>query len=263
MPTAESERHADEHELLVSELGRITSELAAERRLTAMVAHDLATPVQVIIGLGELILDDEDLPRGLRTRVEQILRSADNVAALVGDLRLGLSPSQSTHLDLEAGDLVEVVAGLVDRSRVLAATKEMRLELEIDLALGPCTVAFDQPRLERALTNLVGNAIKFGPSRTTVLVGVERLGDVVRVTVRDEGPGVDAASSEVIFDVFHREERTAHLPGLGLGLYISRQIIEAHGGSVSVETAAPAGAAFVVHLPVAEAERYRGPLREN
>jgi len=128
----------------------------------------------------------------------------------------------------------------------------MRLLLLIDQAdeLG-CWIEGDAVRLERALVNVLGNAIKFAPERSTVSVALDRGVDQAEISVQDQGPGISDDGVARIFEPFQREEQTAHLPGQGLGLFITKQIIESHGGSVTVDAEDGRGSTFLIQVPLA------------
>lgn len=239
------------HDLLLRELGRINSELAAQRRLSAMVAHDLATPTQVILGLSEVLVDHPGLAPDLRSRIEQLHRSALTLSSLVGDLGRGMAIDTHTSLELRRLELNDLVGSVADRSRLVADAKNMSIVFR---ASGPgedCWVDADEARLDRALSNLIGNAVKFSPDGSSVAVGVRRERQYGLITVSDEGPGISAEGKSRIFEVFHREAGTAHLPGLGLGLHITREIAEGHGGHIEVDSEPGRGATFALRIPLA------------
>jgi signal transduction histidine kinase len=109
----------------------------------------------------------------------------------------------------------------------------------------------DSVKLERALANLLGNAIKFSPPRSMLTVTLEWGATQARLSIEDEGPGISKEGHDRIFEVFHREADDDHLPGLGLGLYIAKQIVLSHGGTITVQSELGQGATFVVQLPIA------------
>jgi signal transduction histidine kinase len=239
----------DGHELLSRELGRISDELASQRRLNAMTVHDLSSPAQVILGLSEVLLEHQVLEPMVRKQLEQLHRSAVTMTALITDLSHGFSLDDTESLELERLDLAELVASVVERTRVLADAKNMKLVLFA--AEHGCWVDGDSVRLERALVNLLGNAIKFSPPGSSISVSLDRGRHFARLSVHDEGPGISEEGKARIFEVFQREEETAHLPGLGLGLFITKQIAESHGGTVSVESEHGHGATFLLQVPLA------------
>jgi hypothetical protein len=114
---------------------------------------------------------------------------------------------------------------------------------------GPLEGRWDRLRVEQVLTNLIANAIKYA-SGAPIEIGVERRGDDVMLEVRDHGPGLADTDFPRIFDRFERAASTRHYGGLGLGLYVARQIAEAHGGDIAVLNAPGGGASFTVRLPL-------------
>jgi signal transduction histidine kinase len=238
------------HEFLMTELGRMNSELEAQRRLCAEVVHDLSNPVQVVLGLAELLVEHPTLDPVVRQRVSQLHRSAQTMSALVGDLAQGYSLGDHDRLSRERIELADLVTSVVDRSRLLAETKRIGILLDVHVA-GECWIDADPSKIERALSNLVGNAVKFSPEGSSVTVSLTWDLRQAHVGVEDEGPGISREGQARVFEVFHREPTTAHLPGLGLGLFITRQIAEGHGGDVEVESQPGRGARFVLSLPLA------------
>ncbi len=240
------------HELLLRELGRINTELASERRMSAITAHDLSNPAQVILGLSELLMEHQSLDPVVRRRLEQMHRSALSLSAMISDMSAGRAVDIGGDPVSARVNLVELVTSVVERTRVLAAAREMRLLLLVDQddELG-CWVEGDAVRLERALVNLLGNAIKFAPPRSTVSVALDRGVAQAKISVHDQGPGISDEGMARIFELFHREEPTSHLPGQGLGLFITKQIIESHGGSISVDSQPGSGSTFLIQVPLA------------
>jgi signal transduction histidine kinase len=117
---------------------------------------------------------------------------------------------------------------------------------------GPLTGRWDRLRLEQVVTNLLSNALKYGPGKP-IQVRLEAAGELARLTVRDEGIGIEPECLSRIFEKFERAVSGRHYGGLGLGLYITRQIVSALGGRVAVESRPQQGAVFTVELPL------RGP----
>ena len=113
------------HELLLRELGRINTELALQRRESAMTAHDLASPAQVILGLSEILLDHQNLDPLVRRRIEQVHRSAVTMSTLISDLSNGLALDDRANLETRRLSLGELVSSVVDRTRLLADAKDM------------------------------------------------------------------------------------------------------------------------------------------
>ena len=238
-------------ELLLHELGRINSELALHRRESAMTAHDLASPAQVILGLSEILLEHQNLDPLVRRRIEQVHRSAVTMSALISDLSSGLALNDQANLETRWLSFGELVTSVVDRTRLLAEVKDMDVLYIRQSGGRGCWVDGDSVKLERALANLLGNAIKFSPQRSMVAVTLDWGATHARLSVEDQGPGISNDGHDRIFEVFHREADNAHLPGLGLGLYIAKQIVESHGGTIRVQSEPGQGATFEVQLPLA------------
>lgn len=251
------------HEQLIHELGQARSELATQHQLSGMTVHDLCAPAQVILGLSELLLEQPSLDPVVRRRLEQMHRSAMTMGAMITDLSAGLSaapaagsvPERLGSAPHERVNLAELVTSVVERTRVLASEKSLRVLLLVDrMDEQGCWVAGDAVKLERALVNLLGNAIKFSPPRSTISVALDRGVEHAKVAVGDQGPGITAEGRARIFEAYHREESTAHLPGQGLGLFITKQIVESHGGTLGVDSPPGCGATFLMQIPLA-AER--------
>lgn len=263
MPTGESDaRH------LITELSRINSELVTRQRDLAseaaqvatqrerltqhlgMTAHDLKNPLQLVLSLAEILESDPDLSARQRDVVARISRSAQSMRAIVDNLTEGVIAPAAGLQDPAPVDLRDLAESVVGRYQLLTARRDLRVVLDVphpDVAL---VVQGEVVRLERVLDNLVGNAAKFSPDGRTVTVRLERDGADAVIRVIDEGPGIDPGRHEAVFALFHREEGTAHVPGVGLGLAIVRQLVDLHGGSVDLDSALGHGATFVVRLPL-------------
>jgi two-component system sensor histidine kinase MprB len=212
-------------------LGSLDESQRAQQQLIADASHELRTPLTAHRANVEL-LARTDLPAERRQRVlGAAVRGIDELSTLVGDLiqaaRNGKSVDARTPLALD-----ELVAAAVERARHRAP------ELRFETRLEPCPVVGARSRLERAVDNVLDNAVKWSPPAGTVEV---RLVDGT-LTVRDHGPGIDEADLPHVFDRFYRSAEARALPGSGLGLAIVKQTVEDHGGSVAVSNAEGGGA---------------------
>ena len=228
------------------------------RDFVANVSHELKTPIASIKGFVETLLDGAgDDPADQRRFLSIIARQADRLASIIEDL-LALSrieqsegtgnlPRESVLMaDLLSAVTVDCLPRAGDRSIQLDVSCDPHIEAEINA-----------PLLEQALINLVDNAIKSSePGRTVwITVGVEALaaegGGAVVVTVRDEGCGIDAEHLPRLFERFYRVDkaRSRKLGGTGLGLSIVKHIVQAHGGTVAVESEPGVGSTFTIRLP--------------
>ncbi|XXX82648.1 ATP-binding sensor histidine kinase [Sorangium sp. So ce134] len=195
-------------------------------------------------------------PQAMGRKVDRALRQAARLTRLHNEL-LDVSRNQADRLSLE---VVQVDLG--------AVVNDVIARLKLDLARAGCSVSlrdsgrivglWDRARIDQIVTNLLANAMKFGAGKPVEIVVSEEAG-TARLAVMDQGIGIDPARQEQIFERFGRAVSDRHYGGLGLGLYISRRIADAHGGSIRVRSAPGAGATFLVELPCAGPPRLGAP----
>ena len=215
-----------------------------QKRLIADAGHELRTPLTSMRTNVELLVADEQsgmLPSGARTEIlGDVAAQLGEFTSLVADL-VQLSRDESSGPVNEPTELADVV----DRAVVRARRRSHAQAFDVDLT--PCTVLGEPDSLERAILNLVDNAIKFSPEGGTVHV---HLADGV-LTVADDGPGIAKEDLPHVFDRFYRSDKSRNTPGTGLGLSIVAHTIAAHGGEVSAANRPKGGAVFTVKLPLA------------
>lgn len=220
----------------------------------AVVSHELRTPLTSIIGYLEL-LEDEDsgkLEPEQRAYLEIVQRSTVRLVELVGDLLLVAEAERGPlALDLKEIDVATLVGNAVESARPASDARGVVLRLEPG-AKG--TVWGDPTRLAQMLDNLVSNAIKFTPEGGRVLVRATEQGGDALIEVVDTGSGIARADHQRVFDPFFRsrEANAKAVPGTGLGLTITKAIVDAHHGTIEVETTPGGGTTFRVWLPVGE-----------
>ena len=232
---------------------RLLSEQRAVRTrddLIAVVSHDLRSPLSSILMQAELMLNTARLRRGNLTPiacgVERIRRSATHMKALIEDLLdLARIEAQRFALHLQSVESRVMVEEALLAASPLAEAKRITLAAEL----------IDSPRLEadperilRVLSNLLGNAIKFTPEGGNITVRAERRGDELLITVVDTGPGIAADQLPHVFERYWKA-RPASQIGAGLGLYIAKGIVEAHGGRIWAESST-GGARLTFTLPL-------------
>jgi signal transduction histidine kinase len=221
--------------------------IAARDEVLAVVSHDLRNPVNRVRLAAELMIETRELSDGAGRTAAMIVRAADEMNRLIGDL-LDVARIEAGRLAVETAETP--LTSLLDRLEEAhaPAAKERRLSWAVERPDAPVTLEIDEGRILQALGNLVGNALKFTPAGGSVRVVTERTSDGVRLGVRDTGPGMDEEQLAHVFDRFW-QARPGDRRGAGLGLAITRGIIEAHGGRVHMESARGAGTTAWVELP--------------
>ncbi|MEO6887425.1 MAG: ATP-binding protein [Ktedonobacteraceae bacterium] len=236
-----------------------------------IAGHELRTPLTAIKGnvqlarrqLGRVLKQETPLPEGLASTIanvqgflERTERQVSMQNRLVSDL-LDISRIQTGRLKLqcEQHDLVALVREVVEDQRLLSPARSIHLDR---LPPGEVPVLADADRLRQVVNNYLSNALKYSETTSPIEVGVERMGTQARVLVRDHGPGLSQADQQRVWERFYRalsvENKSPSAAGLGLGLHISRMIIEQHSGQVGVESEPGTGSTFWFALPLAESE---------
>ncbi|SDD30527.1 HAMP domain-containing sensor histidine kinase [Actinokineospora iranica] len=230
-------------------LGAVAESQERQRRLVADAGHELRTPLTSLRTNLELLLASEapgapTLSAQDRGEIQDDLRAQlDELTQLIGDLvelaREDAAPAVQEHVEL-----VEVIEQALDRARRRATG------VHFDVKLQPWHLVGHAASLERAVLNLLDNAVKFSPPGGTVRVELQPAGDgYAFLQVADAGPGISDADLPHVFDRFYRSEEARTLPGSGLGLAIVKQAAERHGGSVYASRSADGGALMAMRLP--------------
>ena len=218
----------------------------AHHDFVAMTSHDLGSPLTVLRARAQLL---QRRQRYDEESITAILEQTTRMDRLISDLReLSQVESGSLLIQREAVDLAALAQEAVERARTLTTRHAVRLEAP-DL---PLIVAGDRDRLGQVLDNLLGNAVKYSPDGGEIRVTVEAVGGQVYLRVADQGPGIPPDALPRLFERFYRGQPAAGDSGLGLGLYISRMLVEAHRGRIWAASTPGAGSTFTVVLPLAE-----------
>lgn len=237
----------------VTDMQRLES---VRRDFVANVSHELKTPVASIKGFVETLLDGAlDDPANARRFLEIVGRQADRLASIIEDL-LALSRIEQRegagNLPLEATRIADVFSAVIADCGPRADARSIRLDVACSEGI---EADVNPPLLEQAVINLVDNAIKYSDPGRTVWLTAESLpaattGEVV-IQVRDEGSGIEPEHLPRLFERFYRVDkaRSRTLGGTGLGLAIVKHIVQAHGGTVAVESTPGVGSAFAIRLP--------------
>jgi len=231
----------------------LEAQLEQQERWVSDVAHELKTPLTALLLVGDSLSAQVNSRNAVL--VERLQRELRRLQALVGDL-LELSRLENTlprdGLRRSAIDLPELLRQVWAGLRPLAEERRIRLDLQGETAAAPLQVSADASRLHRALLNLLDNAIRFSPDGATIHVTIRQRPGWVRLTVRDEGPGLSEEDSRRLFERFYRGDPSrarSRQGGTGLGLAIVQQIAHAHGGRVQAGNHPAGGALLELLLP--------------
>jgi signal transduction histidine kinase len=211
----------------------LRDELRSRDDALASTVHELRTPLTSVTAYGQVI------SRNLQSALQQL----GQLDRLIGDLRGAARP----ELALGEVDVVRLANESAQRQRLVSSAT-----VDVDVAgQGPFLVVADGGRLAQVLDNVLGNAVKFSPPGSPIDLRVRRNGDEIVISVSDAGPGLSAEDVSRVFERYYRARTTASIaPGLGMGLAVSREIVEAHGGRIWAESEGPGnGSTFNVALP--------------
>jgi len=228
--------------------GEARDAVQLRERILAIVSHDLRGPLSTIDLSASLELENQPPDPDTRKRLAIIIRSAGRMQRMIGDL-LDLARVQSGTLTLERApcDAAELLRASLESHELVANQKS--IAIVEDYNISGILVSCDRERIEQVFANLLGNAIKFCRPGDTISVRGKRDGRWVRYEVEDTGPGIPADALPHVFDPYWSARAHAK-EGLGLGLYICKAIVDAHGGEMWAETKPAGGAIFVVRIPM-------------
>ena len=261
---AESLERAHERRLLEEELRRKNYQLEQQNRaiqeanrlkteFVSMVSHELRTPLTSIQGYAELLLEDDQIAEAQRESLTIVKKNSDRLLGLINDL-LDLSRMEAGKIDLHRTslDLARLIREVAGSLRPLIEAKRQRLRLDLGDAL-PAVWA-DADRVTQILTNLISNAYKYTLVEGSITVAARRDDGFVRVDVSDTGIGLSPEDQAQLFTKFFRaHDRSPQAGGgTGLGLVITRSLVELHGGRITVSSAPGQGSTFTFSLPALE-----------
>jgi two-component system phosphate regulon sensor histidine kinase PhoR len=224
-----------------------------KEEFVASVSHELRTPLTSIIGYVDVLLDDtEDLPEEVRHYLGTVQRNARRLHRLVDDLLSTALQSVASVLDVSPVSVTHLLHLCGLEAAKAATVAGLSFELEDTGSLGELCMSGDAERLSQVFDNLFSNALKYTPRGGRVTGGARHEGDEVVVWVRDNGRGIDTSDVDRVFSKFYRSASVQGdaIPGVGLGLAISKTIVESHGGSISVRSELGQGSTFEVRLPL-------------
>jgi len=253
-----------ERKLAEKEVRRLNEELASRNEkiqdadrlkseFLSNMSHELRTPLHTIIGFSELLTEELKGPLNDNQKrfLDHIRMDSDHLLTLINDL-LDLSKIEAgrLHLQRERLDLADVLQEALSSIGPACATKGIDLTTSVDLP-GPLNA--DRIRLKQILYNLLSNALKFTPEGGRIWVEVKAIEGLAHITVSDSGIGIPQLEHEAVFDKFHQVGATAsgQRQGTGLGLPITKRLVEEHGGSIRLESEPGVGSRFTFTIPLA------------
>jgi signal transduction histidine kinase len=212
-----------------------------------LISHDLRTPLTIIVGHAQLLQGDPDAD-GLRASAAAILRCAQRMNVMIQDL-VDDARREGGELCLRRAPVAMslFITELLHRAGTVIDAARIRVEMPENLP----PVAVDPDRIERVFLNLLTNALKYSPDGCLVRLRAWHENGEVCVAISDEGQGIAAADVPYIFERYHQSHYGRSADGIGLGLFITRMLIEAHGGRIWVESEEGRGSTFTFTLPIA------------
>lgn len=245
-------RSKDELGELAQAFNKMSSELSrsvnARKQMTADIAHELRTPLSLILGHAEAVHDGVLPPT--RENFEIIREEAARLEHLVNDLRtLSLADAGELGMSLQTLEpqrLIQDVASLYQHQ-----AQQKNIALELDAAPHLATIEVDPARMTQVLTNILDNALRHTPVGGRIILAARPAGDSIELSVQDSGPGLPTGDLDRIFERFYRADssRQRNDGGSGLGLAIAKSIVRAHGGQLTAESETGAGLKITVRLP--------------
>jgi two-component system phosphate regulon sensor histidine kinase PhoR len=223
------------------------------REFVANVSHELKTPITAIKGFVETICDGNDCqPEDTERFLKIVLKQANRLNDIVDDLlSLARIEQEDEHkeIELRPGLLAPVLQNCIDAGAMKAKEKDLTLIMQCDQEV---SIAMNARLLEQAVTNLLVNAIKYSHERGEIIIAASRTEAEVVIQVADSGCGIAREHLPRLFERFYRSDkaRSRRLGGTGLGLAIVKHIVQAHGGTASVESELGRGSVFSIRLPV-------------
>jgi len=249
---------AQEHVVQLQEVDRLKSQFLS------MASHELKTPLTTISGYLQMAArraqrrtnrgypNESEWQEDVRADISQnetLNRQTKRLTRLIDEL-LDVSRIESGRVDYQFGpvDLGELAEEVAHRAQMTTSQHDITVTTSTH---GQSSIVADRDHMEQVLSNLLGNAVKYSPDGGPIAVSISPEADCVVLAVQDQGVGVPESEREAIFQLFYRapDSKSRHVGGMGLGLYISREIVRRHGGDIWIESAPDEGSTFFVSLP--------------
>ncbi len=236
-------------------LDRIKNLVSGTRQMNDNIAHDLRSPITRIRGLAEVTLTNAGTVDDYAQMAASSIEECDRLLEMINTmLTISRTEAGVDRRAFEPLDLSAMVDDACTLFQPLAEDKGIALNCNVASA---CLVDGNEPMLQRLLSNLIDNAIKYTGPDGAIDVGVHCNQTSVRITVKDNGPGIPEQDQPRVFHRFFRGDQSRTLGGAGLGLSLAQAIARAHGGHIALESKSGQGAAFIVHLPLSRENNQR------
>lgn len=245
-------KEKNEKEKLLNKLQKLEQ---MRKEFVANVSHELKTPITLIKGFVETLIDNPQTPQEELSKFLKIINThADRLDGIISDL-LSLSrieqDQEINNIEMRTNTLFQILKRAIESCLPAANTNETKLNLTCDKNL---KIEANAALIEQALINLINNAIKYSPEKNIVDITAEKEGEKINITVTDQGPGIPKEHLKYIFQRFYRidKARSRKMGGTGLGLAIVKHIAAAHKGKASVTSTVGKGSHFQITLPMTQ-----------
>lgn len=227
---------------------RLNKAFQAQGDFVANSAHELKTPLAILTTNLETASLSENISDDTKDYIDNAVETINNMNQLIEDLLL-LSSINKNNFEFEKIDLGKLIVEIGNNLKSIASDKDIKLKTEV--ATNEAFMSGQRHLLERAISNIIENAIKYSPAGTTVAVKLNSLKDGYKISISDQGTGIPDKYKDRIFERFFRVDnsRSKKTGGSGLGLAISKDIIELHKGKITVASSTKKGTTFVINLP--------------
>ena len=242
--------------MVVRDISRLKKLEKIKSEFVSIASHQLRTPLTGIKWFSELLLNDRDttLSNHQRDYLQQIAESNQRMIGLVNDMLevSHIDDKGSYVMNKEKEDFSQIIKSVVEQQTVVANMKQVKILLDPN-CLKPTMLMIDAKKMEQVVQNILGNAIKFSLKDNVVSVTCKKQKGQLICSVQDHGMGIPTQQQSRIFEKFYRADNSVDAgSGTGLGLYIAKSIVEAHGGSIWFESEEGKGTTFYFSLPMAE-----------
>lgn len=250
----EVERLADSFNSMLDRIANLIREI---KETNDNITHDLRSPIARIRVIAESLLTTENSPEKVTDLSSEMIVECDNLLS-IADTMLDIAEMEAGVASMQISEvqLTDLLGDVCDLFRPAAEERGIRIELNLN---GPVSLSADRARLQRALSNILDNALKYSPDGGTISVAVQELSGSVQVEISDSGNGIDDDDLPHIFDRFYRGDKSRASSGNGLGLGVVRAIVSAHGGTVTVSNNVGQGATFRIRLPLGTTDQREHP----